>query len=340
MIKYIGSKRLLIPQIVALVESVVPPGALVCDLFSGTSRVGVALRQRGYRVWANDSAAYAATIARAYLSGERADNLVERIKYLNELPGTPGYFTKTFCEESRFFQPVNGAKVDAIRDVIEDWYLAGDIDIIIKSILLTSLMEAADRVDSTVGLQMAYLKDWATRSFNPLELRPLEIPEGPLGWASQCDALEFVTAAKEDYSFDLTYCDSPYNQHSYRSNYHIWESLVLWDKPETFGIAKKRVDCKTLKSPYNYKKTALPTLEAVVAAVKSRYVLLSFNNEGFISLEEMTAMLGKYGKLDVFEVDHKRHVGSAIGIYNLIGEKVGTPGAKKNLEYFYLLEKA
>jgi adenine-specific DNA-methyltransferase len=201
-------------------------------------------------------------------------------------------------------------------------------------------MEAADRVDSTVGLQMAYLKDWAARSFNPLELRPLEIPEGPSGWASQCDAFEFVTAAAEDYVFDLTYVDGPYNQHSYRSNYHIWETLVLWDKPETYGIAKKRVDCRTLKSPYNSKKTALPALEAVVAAVRSRYVLLSFNNEGFIPLEEMTAMLGKYGKLDVFEVDHKRHIGSAIGIHNLHGEKVGTPGAKKNLEYFYLLEKA
>jgi adenine-specific DNA-methyltransferase len=149
-----------------------------------------------------------------------------------------------------------------------------------------------------------------------------------------------MTAAAEDYVFDLTYVDCPYNQHSYRSNYHIWETLVLWDKPETYGIAKKRVDCRTLKSPYNSKKTALPALEAVVAAVRSRYVLLSFNNEGFIPLEEMTAMLGKYGKLDVFEVDHKRHIGSAIGIHNLHGEKVGTPGAKKNLEYFYLLEKA
>jgi len=57
-VKYIGSKRVLVPRILGLV------GALrgvrtVADLFSGTSRVSHALKVRGYRVIANDHAAYA-----------------------------------------------------------------------------------------------------------------------------------------------------------------------------------------------------------------------------------------------------------------------------------------
>ena len=34
--------------------------------------------------------------------------------------------------------------------------------------LIVSLMEAADRVDSTTGVQMAFLKQWAARSYNDL----------------------------------------------------------------------------------------------------------------------------------------------------------------------------
>jgi adenine-specific DNA-methyltransferase len=261
------------------------------------------------------------------------------IEYLNALPPSPGYVTKTFCEDARFFQSGNGGKIDAIREEIAGWYTTGGISENEMSMLLVSLMEAADRVDSTVGLQMAYLKDWAKRSFNPLELRPLEIPEGPVGWASRCNALEFVSAAASDYIFDLVYIDPPYNQHSYLSNYHIWESLCLWDKPETYGVAQKRIDCRTRKSPYNSKKTALAELERVVSALRCRYALLSFNNEGFISLDTMEAVLSRYGNLSTYEVDHDRYVGAKIGVHNLKGEKVGTVGKLKNKEYLYLLGK-
>lgn len=336
MIKYIGSKRKLIPSIQALIQSVLPEGR-ICDLFSGTARVSIALRQQGYEVWANDSASYASVIAMAYLRGESDARITEMLRILNCLTPEPGYFTETFCEKSRFFQPFNGAKVDAIRETIQAWKLEDVITPLEEAILLTSLLEAADRVDSTTGVQMAYLKQWAPRSFHPLELRELEFPTGPQGAASCCNANEFVSAKEP---FDLVYLDPPYNQHAYRSNYHVWESLVRWDKPEVYGIACKRVDCQETKSPFNSKKTALSALESVVDGVNARYVLVSFNDEGFISLDQMTEMLGRHGNLETFEVDHDRYVGAKIGIHNLKGEKVGTVGKLKNKEYFYLLEKA
>ena len=78
--------------------------------------------------------------------------------------GRRGYFTEVFCERARYLRPENGARVDAIRDAIEERYLASPL----YPILLTSLLEAADRVDSTTGLQMAYLKQWAPRCRQPL----------------------------------------------------------------------------------------------------------------------------------------------------------------------------
>ncbi len=165
MIKYLGSKRLLVPAISRLVAAL-PEVREVLDLFSGTSRVGHALKAQGYRVTANDHNAYAATLARCYVQADRerwytpAERLVRE---LNALPGRAGYFTETFCVQSRFFQPSNGERVDAIRDAIADKALPPELE----AVLLVSLMEAADRVDSTTGVQMAFLKDWAPRAHRP-----------------------------------------------------------------------------------------------------------------------------------------------------------------------------
>ena len=100
------------------------------------------------------------------------------------LPGKPGYVTETFSRQARFFQPHNAARIDAVRDAIDSEYAGSPL----FPLLLTSLIEAADRVDSTTGVQMAYVKQWAPRSFNPLELRVPELLVGA-GGAIQGDAV-------------------------------------------------------------------------------------------------------------------------------------------------------
>src|SRR5208283_1781733 len=107
-------------------------------------------------------------LAQCYIATDASSvdpaELSEAISGLNTLPGRKGYFTEVFCERSRYLRPENGARVDAIRDAIEEHYRESWL----YPVLLTSLLEAADRVDSTTGLQMAYLKRWAPRSSNPL----------------------------------------------------------------------------------------------------------------------------------------------------------------------------
>ena len=117
MIKYLGSKRRLLPHIRAIVDAL-PDVEHVLDLFSGTSRVSRALKDDGYRVVANDHNAYAHTLARCYIEADRdavLDDARALIEELSSLPPEPGYFTRVFCEEARFVRPENGARVDAIR---------------------------------------------------------------------------------------------------------------------------------------------------------------------------------------------------------------------------------
>ena len=161
MIKYIGSKRTLVPEIVQLVRGVSGARSVI-DLFSGTSRVGHALKAAGFQVFANDHNAYAAALARCYVQADAEDVLADArllVEEFNALRGSPGYFTETFCVKSRFFQPKNGERIDAIREAIA----ARGLEPELEAVMLASLMEAADRVDSTTGLQMAYLKQWAPR---------------------------------------------------------------------------------------------------------------------------------------------------------------------------------
>ena len=335
MIKYLGSKRALLDPITAAVRTLLPEGGEVCDLFSGTARVGHALKGQGFRVWANDHNAYAHTLATAYVQADRDRWHDEATRVLADLATTPpqaGWFTRAFCEDARFFHPRNGARIDAMRDRIETMGLEPEL----KAIALVSLMEAADRVDSTAGLQMAYMKTWATRALKPLELRmPAVQPAVAAGScrATQADALETAAA----FEGDLVYLDPPYNQHSYLGNYHVWESLVLWDRPETYGVANKRVDVKTRKSPFNSKPGIGPALRAVVEAVKAPNLIVSFNDEGYLSREQLVEMLSPRGHVQVVEIPRPRYVGARIGIHNRKGEKVGAVGRLRNVEYLFVV---
>jgi adenine-specific DNA-methyltransferase len=332
MIKYIGSKRVLVPHIVRGV-SAFPESGRVLDLFSGTSRVAHGLKASGRYVIANDHLTYAATLARCYVQSDARrwlDEAETLIDALGRVSANAGYFTKTFCEDARYLQPHNGARVDAIREEIARLRLPMELE----AIALVSLMEAADRVDSTTGLQMAYLKKWATRSFNDLELRMPAILPGP-GLALQLEAAEAATRS----DVDVVYMDPPYNQHSYMGNYHVWESLVRWDKPETYGIANKRVQCKEYKSDFNSKRRIRQGLAALIDAVRCKHLLVSFNDEGHVDREEMVGLLSSKGHVGVVGVDFKRYVGAQIGIHNLAGQKVGRVTHLRNTEYLFVVSE-
>jgi len=330
MIKYIGSKRVLVPRLLAAVRAL-PHVHSVLDLFSGTARVGHALKQTGYRVTANDHLAYAHALACCYVQTDArklrrpAGRLIAE---LARVPGRAGYFTETFCVRSRFVHPRNGERVDAIREAIAKWNLPPELE----AVLLTSLMEAADRVDSTTGLQMAYLKSWAPRALKALELRMPELLPGP-GTAAQLEAVD----AAARFEADVAYLDPPYNQHSYLGNYHVWESLVRWDKPATYGTACKRIQCRAYHSPFNSKRRIHGALRDVLAALRTKWLIVSFNNEGYLSRAQLEELLAARGHVEVAEIDFKRYVGAQIGIYNPHGEKVGRVGHLRNKEYLYLV---
>lgn len=334
MIKYLGSKRALVRVLGDIADAVQARDAV--DLFTGTTRVAQEFKRRGIHTTACDIATYSEVLAQTYIATDAtavdADDLAGAIGYLAGLEGRRGYVTRTFCEESRFFHPRNGARIDAIRDCLEVEFRGTPL----FPLLLTALMLAADRVDSTTGVQMAYLKQWAPRAHDDLQLRVPELLAGS-GRAIRGDALDVAPTLGPA---DLVYLDPPYNQHRYFTNYHIWETLVRWDSPGHYGVACKRLDSRDAqtKSVFNRKRDMPAALRQLIQLIRAQVLVVSYNDESWITAEQLLGWLHDAGYEDVRLVayDSKRYVGAQIGIFDPSGHRVGRVSHLRNTEYVFL----
>lgn len=332
MIKYLGSKRSMMPQLTAMAQASEARSAV--DLFTGTTRVAQTFKRLGMQTIATDVASYSEVFAKTWieLDGDLVNRheLTDALAHLNAVTPRAGHFTEEYCVKARYFQPKNGERVDAARETIERDYR----DSWLYHPLLTALIMAADRVDSTTGVQMAYLKAWARRSNAELVIQDPMLLTGA-GKAIRGDAVALAATLP---AVDLAYLDPPYNQHRYFGNYHVWETLVRWDNPEGYGIANKRLDTRddANKSPFNSKTTMPSALASVIADLNCETLVLSYNNEAWLSRDELVAMCATKGHVEAFEIDSKRYIGSQIGVYNKAGDLVGKPGHHRNTEYLIM----
>jgi adenine-specific DNA-methyltransferase len=329
MIKYLGSKRVLVPAIGAIVRAL--PVRSAADLFAGTTRVGQELRRAGLEVVSNDTAAYSEAFGGAYIAATTADRsrLGELLAELERAPEVDGYVTATFCRQARYLTEANGRRVDGMRAAIDRLRLSP----VERGLLLTSLIEAADRVDSTVGVQMAFLKRWAARAHRPLELRPPHAVAGPGGLVRRADANELV---RELDGIDCAYLDPPYNQHSYLGNYHVWETLALADEPPHYGVACKRIDVRARRSAYNSRVAAWPALRDLVEQASTPWLIVSFSDEGFHDPAAVRTLLGERGYVGELRTGGTRYVGARIGIHDPQGRRVGEVSHLENTEHVFV----
>jgi adenine-specific DNA-methyltransferase len=139
------------------------------------------------------------------------------------------------------------------------------------------------------------------------------------------DSNEIIKTAPE---VDIAYLDPPYNQHPYGSNYFMLNVIVDYKNPEEISKISG-IPENWNRSDYNKGNHALSALTKLAANIKAKYVLISFNSEGFISLDEMKNMLNKIGKVEVLETKYNTFRGSR----NLNNRDIHVK------EYLYLLEK-
>lgn len=357
-IKYAGSKKKLLPHILSLIKKV--DAKTVLDGFSGTTRVSQALAQNGYSVIASDISAWSEIFATCYLLNEHTkSHYLPILEHLNNLPPEDGWFTKHYGGDpnegnsvgsdglKKPWQRHNTRRLDAIRNEIERMQLS----IMEKAVLITSLILALDKVDSTLGHFASYLNDWSKRSYGSLNL---EVPalfcskqKHQVYRGDIFDTLPNVTA-------DLAYFDPPYGSNNekmppsrvrYSAYYHVWSSVCLNDKPELFGKAKRRADTsdtvgasvfEEFRRDKNGHLLAVQAINKLLREVNARHVILSYSSGGRATAEELHKVIAENGELvEIIEVDYKKNVMAEMRWTNEWIRDAELP----NREFLFLIKK-
>lgn len=317
--RYIGGKALLLDYITDTIEAETENVSTVIDIFSGSGAVGNALKAKQYSVLSNDFLYFSYVIARGTV-GICAEPLFENfdfdvIDYLNHitLENTAysleqcfiynNYSPNEHCDRM-YFQNENAIKIDLIRMQIEEWknarLLSED-----EYYLLAALINAVPYVANITGVFGAYLKFWDKRTYNKLTLeKPSIIATNE---KMLCMNADYTQILGEKY--DLLYADPPYNSREYLPNYHVLETIARYDYPKLKGVTGMR-SYEHQKSVFCKKNTVHDAFETLIRDCQSRYLLISYNNEGIVSTDDLSGLCKKYAvgnSFQLIEIDYRRY---------------------------------
>jgi len=276
-----------------------------CDIFAGTGVVGERFNEKDIKVIANDFLESNYLPLKTFLGTSEIhfEEIEKKIELLNNLEVyNDNYFSEHFG--NTFFTLKNARKIGAIREKIAE--IAKNENE--KTVLVTALLYAVDKVANTVGHYDAYRKKLDT--IQPLRLLVPDFnPENNLNnEIYKEDANQLIKKIR----CDVLYIDPPYNSRQYSDAYHLLENLATWDKPLVHGKAKK-MDRSHIKSAYCL-KSASKAFTDLISSANCKHILLSYNNTGEskdgrsnarISDEEIIRILRSRGEVDVFERDYK-----------------------------------
>lgn len=336
---YIGSKKTIIDFISESIHKVAGNKPLeFCDIFAGTGTVGAYFKKQGYRIISNDLQHYAYSINRHLIQNHLEmpfDGLINIIPflqsfdikqrkdivcdYLTNIDGIEGFIYKNYSPasinyseyERMYFTEENAKKCDGIRQKIEEWYQTNVITENEYYFLLSSLINSADKHANVLSVYGAFLKKFKNKALKPFKLIPTElIINDQEHKVYNMDSNELIKHIEPD----ILYIDPPYNNRHYATNYHLLETISKYDTPNIYGKTGLR-EYSHQKSLYCYAEHAKKSLEDLIKNSKSKYIFISYSNEGIISSNDIKSILELKGTYGVYEVQHTRYRTDSKRIY-------------------------
>jgi len=320
--RYIGSKKRLLPFIHETLLKYDISGHTFCDLFAGTATVGHYFKQWGFQIISCDLLYLSYIMQQVKLnihhmpSFERVAQHLdlkskpqetyaqEIIDYLNQVAGFKGFIYRHYAPGGTAQEPVvrkyytdeNAQKIDAIRQLLEAWKYLNIINTPELHILLYALLNAASLYANTTATMTSFLKSWDHKALKPLKLILPQLT--PSAFSHQVYCQDSVALVDTLNPVDILYLDPPYTGKQYAASYHLLETLARYDDPQVHGISGKRTS-HALDSALSRKVDALNALEHIVQSRCYRHLLLSYSSESLISHERLMAMLSQYGEVAV-----------------------------------------
>ena len=296
---YIGSKLKLSQWIYSEITSYVGndlKDKVFCDLFAGTGIVGRTFKKDVKKIISNDMEEYSYILNKNYI--ENTFDIKDKYNYLELLNNLPliedGFIFNNYCmgsgSERQYFSDYNGKKIDTIRQEIERLKISNEIDMNLYYFLLCSLLESADKVANTASVYGAFLKHIKKSASKELVLEEAQFDiTNKKNDVYNCDANELIKNIKGD----ILYLDPPYNQRQYGANYHLLTTIAKYDNFIPKGKTGMR---EYSRSQYCSKKEVCSSFEELIKSADFKYIFLSYNNEGLMTLEDIENIMSKYGK--------------------------------------------
>ncbi len=337
LLPYLGNKRHLLDVIGEALDAtgLCPAESTFVDAFAGSGVVSRLAKQRGFRVVSNDWEPYAEVLNTAAIACEAPPacealgGYEAALEQLNHLPGVDGWVTHNLCpaddaapdpsHERLFYRRATGRRLDAIRARIADWQQAGLVDAAGAACLLAPLLYQACWLANTSGVFKGFHAGWGGsngtalhRILADLWLQPQRFLATDRGHRVLCtDAMHLQEQLPG--TPDVVYVDPPYNQHPYASNYHVLNSLVVWDQldvpPPTERGWKSaiRPDWRERRSPFNERRAAAGAFATLLDRLDAPWLLVSYSTDGTIPLEQFVAAAAARGAPRVFCRSYKRY---------------------------------
>ncbi len=330
---YIGSKiklcRNFIPNAIHAVCGNDLTQKIFCDIFAGTGIVGRTFKTSVKKVISNDLEYYSYVLNKNYIENHvEIENKNKFIDMLNSVPILEnGFIYTNYCVggngERLYFSDHNGKKIDSIRQQIEEWKNNGSISDALYYFLLCSLLECADKVANTASVYCSYLKKLKPTAQKELIMKSAEYNlNDNEHQVYNKDANDII----KEIEGDILYLDPPYNARQYGANYHMLNTIAEYKPFEPQGKTGLR---KYSKSKYCSAATVKEEFDNLIKNANFKYIFLSYNNEGLMSVEDVKSIMSKYGKYDLAQTDYQRFKADA----NRFNK------ADSTVEYLHILEK-
>jgi len=309
-LNYIGSKHRLRAFLKHEIKKVVGDDLsqkVFCDLFAGSGAVGKSFKNEVKQLISNDIEHYSYILNKNYIGNTKAiKNQTKLIEELNSLTlKDDGFIYRHYCKGSGsqrlYFSDYNGKKIDTIRTQLNLWRKTSFIDENTYYFLLASLIENADSVANTASIYSAFLKTLKKTAQKKLILTPAKFELSPnthIVYNQNSDTLI------KQIQGDILYLDPPYNQRQYGSNYHILNTISIYDEFIPYGITGVRPTYT--RSLYAQKRHTNQAFNNLIKNANFNYIFLSYNNEGLMSKEFIKNTMQKYGDYHLVKKEYKK----------------------------------
>lgn len=316
--RFIGNKTQLLENIKGVVDRHATGATTFCDIFSGTASVARYFKQ-WYEVYSNDLLYFSYCLQRGTIENPSRPSfiklslntgIVDPIKYFNAMPTEA---MEWLTPEKRFFQnnyspaggrmyitDSNALRIDYARNTIEKWHDQKYLSDNEYFYLVACVIEGIPFVSNIAGTYGAYSKTWDKRSNKLFVL--IDLPVFNNGRNNKSYNEDGATLLHE-ISGDILYIDPPYNERQYLPNYHVLETAAKYDFPTLRGVTGQR-PYEQQRSEFCSKKAVVGAFDALLENAKFKHIILSYNTDGLMTLDEIETTMKKHGISDTFEINY------------------------------------